>query len=387
MHGIYQTGDMADTSDGQGRLGLLRRLVHMYRHLLLFVALPTALVAFYYYAIASDQYQTEADFVIRRADANMVKDGMGQLLGLSLGVSATTTEAHMVGDYLLSHDAVARLRREDKLVERFHREGADWISRLWSANPTPERLLKFYRSHVTITNDPETGISRLRVHSFSPEDSYAIGRKLLQMGEEQINALNERTFRDQVAHSRRELADAEQAMIAAETDLTRFRKGVDDIDPEGSGKAQIGMVATLTAGLTTARARLQALEGAISRDSPQYRAAAMQVRALEAQIAGQSQRLAGNPTSIASTLGNYENLMVKREAVARRYAAASVQFEGAKAEAQRKQVYLIRIVDANRPVKSEYPERGKIVLTVFISLLFAFVIGWLLVAGIKEHNM
>jgi capsular polysaccharide transport system permease protein len=39
------------------------------------------------------------------------------------------------------------------------------------------------------------------------------------------------------------------------------------------------------------------------------------------------------------------------------------------------------------PVKSLFPERGRIVLTVFLSLLVGYGIGWLLVAGVKEHSL
>jgi capsular polysaccharide transport system permease protein len=38
-------------------------------------------------------------------------------------------------------------------------------------------------------------------------------------------------------------------------------------------------------------------------------------------------------------------------------------------------------------VKSLYPERGRIVITVFFSLLIAYAVGWLMLAGVREHKM
>lgn len=387
MHGIIRPDGLVREEEHDGRGSKLRRLLHAYRHFIALVVAPTLLVAFYYYAIASDQYESRADFVVRRADNPISGNGFGQLLGMNFGASATSSEAYLVADYLLSHDALKRLRDQDQIVSRFRRPHIDWVSRLWFADPTPEKLLEYYRDQVGIEQDVETGISHLRVHAFTPEDAYAISRKLLLLGEERINAINERTYRDRVASSQKEFAEAESDLQKAQTTLTAFRRNREDIDPEGSGKAQISLVSELTGRLVTAQARLRAMEGVIGRDSPQYRAAQRQVAALEAQVGGQSDRIASGGESIASSLGGYESLVIQRENAARRYAAAATQYEAIKAEAARKQIYLIRVVDANRPVKSLYPERGKIVLTVFCCLALAFAIGWLLLIGIKEHNI
>lgn len=363
------------------------RIFHLYRYLIIFVLVPTLLVAGYYFLIASDQYETSADFVVRKADSSGAQLGGGQLLGFNLGGSVVPSETYIVNDYLLSHDAVSILRRQDRLVERYTRSSIDPFNRLWQSNPTPEQLLKYYRNHVFFVVDTETGITHMSVRAFSPDDAYKIGVTLLSMGEEQINQLNIRSYRDQVSHARSEAELANSALQQVEQELTDYRRSHGHIDPEGSGKAQVTLVTNLTEGLTTARARLKAMAGVVSASSPQYRAMLSQVRALEAQVAAQSQKLAGGDGSIATSLGGYESLQIRREATVRRYAAAAAIYQNARSEAQRKQTYLIRVADANRAVKSLYPERWKIVGTVFLSLLFAYAIGWLLVQGVKEHQV
>lgn len=387
MHGIVRPEPLDDDTDRAAPPSRLRRLYGVYRQFILLVVVPTLAVAGYFYLIASNQYESQADFVVRRADVQQVGDGFAQIFGMNLGGSATTAEAHLVSDYLLSHDAVARLRKEDQLVERFRPAGTDWISRLWFAQPTPEKLLSYYRRQVTIEQDAETGISHLRVHVFAPGDALAINRKLLALGEERINQLNQRTFHDEVASAAGDLEQASNALTTAQLQLTAFRRVHGDIDPQGSGKAQIDLVSNLTGNLVAARARLRAMEGVIGRESPQYRAATAQVQALESQVAGQSNRIAGSGPSIAASLGGYENLVIRRENAARRYATVAAQYDHAKAEAERKQVYLIRVVEPNLPVKSLFPERGKIVLTTFFALALSYGIGWLLLAGVKEHSL
>ena len=387
MHGIIKPAAIAEPDDGEAWQLRLKRALWPYRWLLAFVVLPTTLVASYYYLIASDQYESRADFVVRKADSTAITGGVGQILGFSLGTSQAQSDAFMVQDYLLSHDAVALLRHEDQLVERFQRPSIDIISRLHWSNPKPENVLKYYRRHVDVSQDPETLITHLSVRAFTPQDAYAIAGKLLKLGEARINDINIRTYRDQIEASRRELSDAETALGDIQHRITGFRQAQGDINPAGTGQAQITMVTGLTANLVAARARLHAMEGLISRSSPQYQALAAQVRALEGQVAGQSARLTGRGQTIASGLGNYEDLIVRQDFAAKRYAAAAAAYQQARAEALKQQLYLIRVVDANKPVKSTFPERGRIVLTIFLSLLVAYGIGWLLVAGVKEHSL
>jgi capsular polysaccharide transport system permease protein len=365
----------------------LKAMIFANRFFVAIVIVPTLLAAAYFYLVASDQYESSTDFVIRHAEAPANGGGVGQIFGLSLGASSTASEAFIVQEYLLSHDAVAKLRREDDLVGRFRPKGADWFSRLWSADPTPERLLKYYSKQVAIEQDETSGITHLTVHTFRPQDSYVLASKLLKMGEEQINAINEQTYRDQVTSAKRELDAAGGQLNAIQQRLTGFRKGHADVDPEGTGRAQLTMVTNLTATLVQARAQLAAMAQAVSRNSPQYIALQRQVQALEAQVAGQSSQIAGTGHSVANRLGDYEQLVIERDEAAKLHAATAAQYAQAVAEAKRKQLYLVRVVEPNRPVKSQFPERGKTVLTVFALLFFTYAIGWLLWAGVKEHSI
>ena len=110
MDGIIKPAEQERFEARQRSNSLLRRL-HAARYFLLLVILPTALVATYYYLIASDQYESSADFVVRRGDTPTRSPGAtGALLGFSVSGAAAQTDALIIQDYLSSHDAVARLR-------------------------------------------------------------------------------------------------------------------------------------------------------------------------------------------------------------------------------------------------------------------------------------
>lgn len=385
MHGIFTLPPAED----RFRPSPVRRLfdwVRMRRAFLLVVALPTLLLAAYFYLVAADQYQSEAHFIVRGVDSTpAVGTGLGQVLGLAGGLSPTASDAASVSDYLESHDVVATLRRSADLVARFRRPEADLVSRLREADPTPERLLKYYRGKVGARTDADTGITTLTVRAFRPEDAFTINKLLLRLGEERVNQLNRRSYDDAVAASRRRLAEAEAAVAAIQGRITRFRQSRGDIDPQGSGQAQIGLVSRLQTDLSGGRAQLAAMGQLISPSSPQYVALARHVRSLEAEVARQSGRLAGGGGTIATDLGGYEDLRVRQEFAAKQYEAAAASLEKSREQAQRQQLYLVRVVDANLPVKSLFPQRERVLLTVFLGLLLAYGIGWLIVAGVREH--
>lgn len=385
MHGIIEPADLDQTRHAP-RWSRAGSWLRRNQKLMLVVVLPTLIVAAYLYLVASDQYQSEAHFLVRSADPTPTPAiGVSQLLSSASGLSAGQDEAMSVADYLTSHDVVSTLRAQDGLVQRFHRDDADPWSRLHSADPTPEALLKYYRGQVNVKYNTETGITTLTVNSFRPRDSFELVRKLLQLGEQRVNELNIRSYTDSISQTQRQLQAAEDALAANQIRMTHFRQSRSDIDPQASGTAQIGLVTTLNGQLSAARTQLNAMGGLINRSSPQYRALSARVGALSAQVAQQAGRLTGSSGAIANDIGGFEDLKLRQDFLAKRYDAAAASLQRAQEQAAKQQLYLVRIVDANLPVKSLYPTRLRILATVFVSLLLIYSIGWLLAAGVREH--
>ncbi len=317
----------------------------------------------------------------------MPASGFSQLLGLGGGMSQSRSDALSVNDYLESQQAVIMLNRRVNLVERFRRPEADIATQLWFSDPTPEMLMRYYKRQTDVQFNQETGITTLKVRTFRPNDSYAIINQMLQMGEQRVNMINRRSQSDALKNAQRQLSEAETALFAIQRRMTAFRQDRGDIDPEGSGKAQLGLVTTLEGQLANARAQLNAMQGIIAPSSPQYVATAARVRALQSQVAGQSGKLTSGGGAIAARLGNYQDLRIRQEFAAKRYEVAAGMYEKARDTATKQQLYIVRVVDPNLPVKSEYPERGKLLLTVLLSLMIAYGIGWLMVAGVREHSL
>jgi capsular polysaccharide transport system permease protein len=368
----------------ESRLAGLRTWVANHRKWLMIVLLPTVLTALYLYLITADQYVSEAHFTVRSTQSSPATEGgLGQALSL-VGASTQQSEASSVSDYLSSHDAVAALEKNAQLVERFRRPEADFFSRL-SSEPTAETLAKFYHKQVDVKLDSSTGIAVLKVRAFRPEDAYLITNKLLELGERRVNELNQRLYASTLGLARRQLAEAEAGVTRTQGTLTSYRQGRRDINPQASGQAQIGLVSELQGQLSAARAQAAAMSAAVAGNSPQLVAVRARVRALEAQVGAQAGRLTAGGTSIAAGLGGYEELELRQQFAGKRYDAAAAALEKAREQAQRQQLFIVRVVEPNLAEKSLYPERLKIILTVFFGLMLAYGIGWLIAAGVREH--
>jgi capsular polysaccharide transport system permease protein len=383
-HSWFEAQVLEET-DRRGGLRQLWDRAAAWRYPVLLILLPTLIVSAYYYIFAADQYESEAHFIVTsEASGGGASTGFGSLFGISAGGS-TQGQAMAVPDYLQSHEAVAALGRKFDLVAMFRRPEADLLSRLWQAHPTPETLQSYVESKVKVRHDADTGITSLVVHTFRPADSYAIANELLQLSEAQVNRMNRRRYGDAVSAARSQLAAAEQRVSQIQTQITGYRQEGADIDPQASGETQLHLVSSLKTQLASAQTELASMRGTISSLSPQYVALQRQVRSLRGVIASQSSELTGGNRAIASNLGGYERLRVEQEFAGKNYAAAAAGLIKAQEDAARQQLYIVRVVDANIPVKSLFPQRGRIVLMTFIALCVAYGIGWLILAGVREH--
>ena len=389
MHGFMTPAD-AEVQAAPPLSTRARRLWKRYKWLLLVVVAPTLLLATYLYAMASDQYVSEAHFIVRTQGGSDPAPSVGGItaalgFGGAGGGGAASTEAQSVADYLTSHDVVATLQKRLNLVALFRRPEADLGSRLTVAEPTPEFLLRYYQQQVDVYFDTDTGITTLKARAFRPGDAYNLSRALLTLGEQRVNEMNIRGFSDAVALSRRQLEEAERALGDVQTQLTRFRQTGRDVDPAGTAQAQIALVSRLSQELSAARSQLATTQSLIGSDSPQVQALKQQIRSLEGQLAAQNGRLAGGASTIAEGLGGYERLRIQQELLAKRYEAATATYQQARQNAVRQQLYVVRVVEPNMPVKSLYPKRALTLLTVLCALLVVYAIGWLIAAGVREH--
>ncbi|MBX6743767.1 MAG: capsule biosynthesis protein, partial [Acetobacteraceae bacterium] len=97
------------------------------------------------------------------------------------------------------------------------------------------------------------------------------------------------------------------------------------------------------------------------------------------------QRISTAGLGNSQQIGEFERLGMERELAQTQLASATASLERARAEAQRQQIFLLRVVEPNLAEWPRYPRASLNVLYIFICLSVGYGLAWLLVAGMREH--
>jgi len=379
------------TLDGQGRLaGRVRRWGRRALRSPLFwiVGAPMLIAAVYLFLIAAPQYRSEAQFVIRGLDSPRAgANGFGQLLGVTPTLDPGAKATYILIEYLRSPEAIAALKaRKLDLSTIFRRPEADIVARLSRADAPMEDLVKYYRDKVHIGVDSDTGIARVSVTAFRPDDARAIARTIIALGEERINQINKRLFDNTATIARDEFGDAAGELSSAQASLSRFRNRSGDIDPESSGKGEQEQAISGQAELDRQRARLADMRRYLSPTSPQVVAMQGYVSSLEAAAARGRGRLTGAPGAVSQRLGEYEELGLKQELAAKRYEAARLALQAANERVEKEQLLVLPVVRPTVPEKPVYPRPFRTLATILMTTLLIYAFAMVVTAGIREHR-
>lgn len=356
------------------------------RWLLLMVALPTLLAALYYGLIASDVFISESRFVIKSPDQKRSQISTLANLMQTTGMSGGQEQTSEVLTYIRSRDALKALEKNIDIRDKFAAPQADFLSRfpLPFAENSFESLFKYYGKRVDARIEIETGTATIKVEAFTPQDAYIINHELLDLSEVLVNRLNNRAQSKGIIEAQRQVELATQRVKNARIALAQYRNTQALIDP---GKQAIGVL-EISNTMIGERAALQAqldLMQRLTPNNPSIPAIRSRINAISVQIASQDSRIVGNGSGIASKLGGYENLLVEQEFSTASLTAANAALVQVRAEAQRQQFYLERIVDPNTPDTPLLPKRFLNILIVFASAMCLYFIAWMFMIGVLEH--
>jgi capsular polysaccharide transport system permease protein len=368
------------------RPALLRKLWQR-RHFLLLVVLPTLIAAIYLYGIAAGQYVSEARFVVRGQQESRGGASIGDMLGAAAGFKQMPAEAMTVRDYLESHDAMEALKQRIGLVEIYRRPEADFLARLWTPNMPAELMAMYYHHMNTVVVDNSGGITTIRARAFRPEDAKQIAEEQLRLSEDFVNQLSARAREASVNFAQGELRRAEDRVVAAQAAVTEWRQREQAVDPVSLAQINQAGFAALEKELNTARTELQEKQSYMRADNPQIATLRNRIQALQARIQAERDRLANGAEALPERISTFERLAQEREFANKQLASATTSLEMARIEAQRQQLFLARVVEPNLAEYPLYPRAGIFLISLFAVLSMLYGVGWLLLAGVREHAL
>ncbi len=352
------------------------------KKLLLFIVLPTLLVAFYYAFWASDMYVSEARFSIRGPEGGASTDLMS-ILGQPGG--STTADAYVVKDYIHSMGLLDILDEQLRLREHYQSTEADFFSRL-SANARAEEFHAHFLEVVQVLFDPATSIISLRTRAYSPEMARDLGQHILDQSERLVNHLRDRALHDALELAQVELSSAEQRITQVRKALVLFRQKNDMLNPEAAVGSLVAMIADLEGEAVKARTEMAEARSYMRDNSTQVVALKTRISALEGQIKAEKARLVGADKRVLNeVIVDYESLMVDREFAKQRYISALASLEAARIRAEGKSRYLVAFSPPTLPDESLWPRRLSFTSLVFVGATLLVGIVSLMIAAIREH--
>lgn len=353
--------------------------------LLLVVALPTAVAAFYWGLIATPQYVAESHFIVRKVNESR-PNNLGLVLQ-SAGVTAGTTDSFAIQEFMVSRDAAEVLDKTFDLEKVMSAHGADLFSRY----PGPfqagsgEGRFKALKRFVVVGYNGTTGITTLRVQAFSPRDAQAMNRTLLDSGEVLVNQLNERAAADAIKDAEEAVTQATARRAQVQQEMAAFRNREGFLDPQFVAGESTQVISGLLGVIAELKAEYAQLQQSAPQ-SPQIPILRGRIAAYDAQIEQERAKLTGRAGSLAPKLAAYETLVLQRELAEKALIQASAALLTAEQDARRQKLYLDRIVEPNLADKAIEPRRMRAVLIVFLSSLMLYLLGRLLWAGLREHR-
>ncbi len=396
---------------------------------LLMVVFPTVFGGIYYYKFASDQFVSEAHFIIQGNKAPQL-DAIGALVGIP-AAGGSASDAMVIQDYLRSLDFVNDVKQEKGGVDirkHFSSQLIDGHARL-SSLATDEELREYWQEMAEVEYDLSSGIAVLRMTAFNAETSLRLVELALERSDVLINRLSDplRVAALEYAKEEAEKARLELASLRAQTTAFRERQNVLDPAQEIAAERTAERSAELAAEMNARMSQLSQLEGVVAQlsgdlaraeaefadvssymrpDALKVKAARRKFLALKQQVEKAKARAArqrevvtskaqvqprkpvknrGRQQSAAKEIAEYAELQSRQAFAEQIYQTKLVSLEQAEMDYKRKQRYLIEIVKPHLPDEAIKPDRLVGVLTVLLFSFLAWGVTSLSVAAVRDH--
>ena len=351
-----------------------KRLALLCARLLVFVTLPTFIVSWYFYVIATPMYATESQFIIQQADGQGGMNGLAGMLPSAAGMGmGGQSEAASVQSFLQSRAAMLRLDTEEGFKEHFSQDHIDMIRRL-PPDATDEAAFRTFSRHVKIGYDPTEGVVRMEVIAASPEDSERFARALIRFAEQHIDMMTQRLRDSQMREARENLEEAQQQLIQARLESVALQESSNVMSGEVELSLLSQQIGALEAELTQTRLSLQELRSNARPNPARLQPLERREEALRRQIEDLRGSMTIDSPSGASLARTQSQLIMAEAEIQTREkmmrAQAMQQMESARIEVSRQVRYLALSVEPVASDEAAYPRKLE-----YSSLAFLIFLG------------
>jgi capsular polysaccharide transport system permease protein len=363
---------------------------------ILFVILPSIACQIYLIFVASDQYIAESRFAVRAAETTTSSDQLkSDLAALASGtingpsLAGNMQNAYIVAQYIRSRAAVVDLRKTVDLNKTFRPPEADFWVRM-KKNANLDEIYDFWLNHVNCYVDSLSGIVRLQVRAFRPQDAVTVSDAVLKLSEQLINDMSTRAKRDSMRDAEEEVQRADGLVRTALAALRTYRDSEGLIDPVKSADETGKLIMQLLTEKIKLESELYVVERSLTKGSPVVTGLRNRLDSIDAQLVDYKNKLTNTSSdakSVSSLLSKYEELETQRQFSLRLYEFAQDGLERARVNAARQALYLTVFVPASMPEESTYPKRYSYSIILPLVFLVFWSIATLVWLSIEDHRL
>lgn len=382
-HGQYEEENAVDAKEQLKRLKRLYRLIFIFS-----VVVPSFIVAFYFIFFASNQYLSEARFVVRTIGVSTSDDEKLDDSSKLATASSTTEDAYIVANFLKSPEIVERLDKRLDLRSLFSRDEADFWSSL-SPNASKRTLSEYWEKQSIAYVDGLSGIIVLQVRAFTPEDALKINQAALQEASQMVSTLSDRAKNDLVHRAEEEVAKALIAYQHKLLKLSEYQKEIGILSPLASAKVTKEISASLLEEKLKTESQLAVLKARGVANSPLKRQLEGLIKNLDKQIQNLIDRPAGvvdGSTSLSTALTKFSGLETERIVAQNLYQAARKNLDIANSTAMRRTTFLSVFSPPRAAEEASYPKRLSSILIAITTFFILWGTARLTWASVEDHR-
>ncbi|MCR6578799.1 capsule biosynthesis protein [Campylobacter insulaenigrae] len=343
-------------------------------------------VIFYYLFMAADRYVSESILSVKStAGNNSAVNGLASLLTNN---SFSSEDTKYLKFYIHSLDMLKILEEKINIQELYEKHKFDIFYSV-SSSMSQESFLKYYQKRVKIVEENlGSGIFKIEVEGFEPEDAHLIATTIVKESERFINEISHKTAREQMAFAEEELFKFKQRFQKAKDELLAFQNKYGVFDPLKQSEGILKLVAELEAKIATKEAELLMMQSYINDNAPQIVTIKSEITALKKQLQKEKAKITSSKSSqkLNDLAAKFQDLTIEVGFAESAYTAALKAYETARIEALRKIKQVVIIQSPSVPQSAKYPETLYNILTAFMILSLIFGIVKFIKMIIEEHR-
>lgn len=350
------------------------------------VVLPTAGYGWYLFTKAADQYESNAGFSSRTEKTPSAFEFLGALAG---GSTSSSSDMDIVFEFIRSQELMNRVDAKLNLRTIFSKPANDPLMR-FAPDRSIEDLLVYWQSMVVPTFDRSTGLMRLTVWAFDPNDAQAIAVEVLAQSTAIINDLSKTAQVDTTRYAHESLTKSEHRMAAAQQTLTNFRVANGILDPAQQVLGTAQVVNTLVQQLATTQIELDLLSGTVPDSDPRIAQLNRRISVIQNRIASEQAKVGGlsdpGAPNYAKLVSDYQNLIMEQDFAQKAYLTALGAYDLAVNDAQHQTRYLATYLQPTLAQTSTAPQRGLRTLLAAMVGLLAWSIGVMIYYALRDRR-